>query len=139
MAYFAETQDTDSQDTSPFVSVSMTSQTETPDQVQSPQQMQSPLSSLNSPYTLRLQSNRFHDDRTPFTPEEIKKLLERDLYGRLTEVNKSIAEFLFPDTAFGFPVNHQFLKNFYNSFLFGSGELDQANKSDEKSTATFLN
>jgi hypothetical protein len=134
-------------DNSPFVSVSVSSQTESPDQ------MQSPVLSLNqnmisrdirgmakiTPYTLRLQSNRFFDDRSAYSQDEIKKLLMRDLMDRITEANQSLAEFMFPDTVFGFPVNHHFLKNFYNSFLSASGALDPANFVDEESTAIFLN
>ena len=150
MAYFTETQATGSQDdNSPFLSLSLTSQTDTPDQMQSQisldQNMLSrdirgmPAISQISPYTLRLQSNRFYDDLTPLTRAEIQNLLNRDLSNCVTEVPKSIAEFMFPDTAFGFPVNNIFLKNFHSSFVSNAGEFDAANFSDEESTAIFLN
>ena len=154
MAYFTETQATGSQDdSSPFLSLSLTgqtSQTDTPDQMQSQisldQNMLSrdirgmPAISQITPYTLRLQSNRFFDDLTPLTRAEIQNLLNRDLSNRVTEVSKSIAEFMFPDTAFGFPINYTFVKNFHSSFLSNAGEFDPLNfRCDEESIAVFLN
>lgn len=140
----------DSQDdASPFVSVSTTDQTETPDELQTPASadalsrdiyLAAKITTPNSPYTLRVQSCRFYDDQSPFFSQEIKDVIKRDLFNRVTEANEGLlAEIMFPDHAFGFPVNTLFIMNFYNSFLSDSGSLDPANFGDEESTVVFLN
>ena len=77
---------------------------------------------------------------TTHTPHsvEIKRLVKRDLLNRVTEIGENLAGIMFPDTAFGFPINDQFVQNFYGSFLSTCG-VDSANFDDEISTATFLN
>jgi Fungal protein kinase len=138
-------------DSSPFETVSV--ETETQDS-----QNQTSLTSLHmdvsstdidgsakgaqpcSPYVLRVQSNRFPDNQSIYESEELKNLLKRDLLNRVTLTRGiKLAEFLFPDSVFGFPINIQFAKNFYNSFLSNEGDLDPNNFSDEESTAVFLN
>lgn len=120
----------DSQDASPFVSVteSMTDQTETPVSI----------TTENATYALRIQSNRFHDDNTLYSSHQLKKLIKRDLSNRVAQIGADIAGIMFPDTAFGFPINDQFLHNFYESFLSSEG-FDPANFNDEERTAAFLN
>jgi hypothetical protein len=142
--YIIDNQD----DISPFVSVG-----NTPDNIQSPAPASASSLNLNmlsgefakdatpkSPYVLRLQSNRLHDNRSSISSDELKLLLKRDLNDRLTEMKPNLlAESLFPDEAFGFPVNEKFIENFYNSFLTNAGDLNEANFQNEDYAATFLN
>jgi hypothetical protein len=137
--YSGDSQD----DISPFISVS--DQTDTPDKIQTPATVSIPVS-LNgaapkSPYTLRIQSNHFYDDQSAHTAEEIKSLIQHDLFGRITQMKEGLlVESMFPDEAFGFPVNEKFVENFYGSFLSESGGLDKANfKNDGETTEIFLN
>jgi hypothetical protein len=138
--------DVDSCDSSPFVTVSMTNQTETRvsssmlsgDRDFDGQTAKGAAAKIPS-YTLRIQSNRFHDDDSIYSAHEIKKLLKQDLFNRVTEIGDNLAGVMFPDTAFGFPINDQFVENFYGSFLSDSGGLDSANFEDEISTAIYLN
>jgi len=92
-----------------------------------------------APYTLRIQSNRLFDDNSTYTATDIKKLLDRDLFNRVTEMGENLPGILFPDIAFGFSINDQFIDRFHGSFLSKQGNFDLANFKDEISTATFLN
>jgi Fungal protein kinase len=95
--------------------------------------------SQSSQYQHRAQSSRFCDDKESYNVQEINKLLAQDLIGRKTLVGESIAGILFPDTAFGFPVNDQFIHNFVDLFLTGAGILPCGNFGSEKTTCIFLN
>jgi hypothetical protein len=90
-------------------------------------------------YAVRIQSSRFSDDNSLILAPDMKRLLERDMEGRTTEVGDGIAADLFSDGAFGFPINDQFVKNFCNSFISTSKVFDAANFKTESSTAAFLN
>ena len=91
-----------------------------------------------SKYEYRVQSSCFCDDED-YDVKEIDELLVRNLDGRITQVGERLAGTLFPDTAFGFPINDQFLSNFFGSFLSTAGLLDSTNFADDKTTCTFLN
>jgi hypothetical protein len=110
-------------------------------QTGTPNDMQTPVSSLrNSPISIRLQSQRFQDDKSPFESDQIKKLSKNDLSKRVVEVRPEIlAEELFPDHAFGFPINNKFARYFHGSFLSKSGSLQKKDFDKEEKTATFLN
>ena len=101
-------------DTSPFVTISMTDQTETtessPNILSEDTNRTAEDATKNAPYTIRIQSNRFHDDNSAYSSHEIKKLIRRDLFNRVTEVGENLAGIMFPDTAFGFPINDQFVR-----------------------------
>jgi hypothetical protein len=58
---------------------------------------------------------------------------------RVTQVSEILATNLFPDTAFGFPINDQFLSNFFGSFLSSAGLLIPTNFATKKFTCVFLN
>lgn len=90
-------------------------------------------------YTLRIQSNHLFYDNSAYTASDIKKLLDRDLVNRVTEMGENLPGILFPDIAFGFSINDQFIDRFHGSFLSEEGNFDLANFNDEISTATFLN
>lgn len=98
-----------------------------------------PEDGAKSVYPIRIQSFRLHDDKGDYSSHELKKLVRRDLMNRVTEIGESLAGTMFPDTAFGFPINDQFVENFYGSFLSNSGNLDPANLYNDANTATFLN
>jgi hypothetical protein len=94
---------------------------------------------LNSNYEIRTQSTRFFDDMDSYNIGEINKLLRGDLIGRTLEVTDRVAEALFPDEAFGFPINSSFISNFQGSFLNASGYLDPKNLRTDKTTSAFFN
>jgi hypothetical protein len=71
--------------------------------------------------------------------KEIDTLVLRNLNEHVTQVSEILATNLFPDTAFGFPINDQFLSNFFKSFLSSAGLLIPMNFSTEESTCIFLN
>lgn len=124
--------DTNSQNASPFVTVNNTNESE--------RVKKTTLQPLpHSQYTVRTQSSYFHDDESVFTAQDLDQHLVDDLASRVTMVGESLAGHIFPDTAFGFPINDQFVGNFYGSFLSPGGILDKQNIQDEKTTAVFLN
>ena len=90
-------------------------------------------------YAVRIQSGRFHDDDSWVGAVEMNRLLTNDLVGRITEVGDGIAADLFPDEAFGFPINDQFVKNFCGSFISSGKLFDPDNFETEQKTAIFLN
>jgi protein kinase-like protein len=90
-------------------------------------------------YEIRTQSSYFHDDTTVFSAAQLIQLLKNDLTDRVTQVGDNIAGIMFPDSVFGFPINDQFMENFYGSFLTSGGILDPKNFYDDKTTAVFLN
>ena len=92
-----------------------------------------------SKYKYHVQSSRFCKDNNYYDEKEIDALALRNLDGRVTQVNKILATTLFPDTAFGFPINDQFLPNFFRSFLSSTGLLDPVDFASEASTCAFLN
>jgi hypothetical protein len=94
---------------------------------------------LSSQFAIRTQSGYLHDDGSVFDAQRVNELLANDLTNRITRVGESIAGILFPDVAFGFPINDQFVGNFYGSFLSSGGILNSENFYDDKSTAVFLN
>ena len=96
---------------------------------------------VNTPcqYEIRTQSSYFHDDTTVFSAAQLVELLKNDLTNRVTQVGDNIAGIMFPDSVFGFPINDQFMENFYGSFLTSGGILDPKNFHDDKTTAVFLN
>lgn len=79
------------------------------------------------------------DDNTVSEAHEINKLLSCDLQNRIVQVGSIIAENLFPDTKFGFPINAQFLYSSCGSFLSNGGIIDPSNFVDEPTTSAFLN
>ena len=90
-------------------------------------------------YAIRTQSSYLHDDRSVFEAHQINQLLANDLTNRVTQVGENLAGLLFPDIAFGFPINDQFVAEFHGSFISPGGILDQQNFHDDNSTAVFLN
>jgi hypothetical protein len=99
--------------------------------------------SLSSPapcrYVIRTQSSYLHDDESICDAHHLNRLLGQDLKNRIAQVGESIAEELFPDDAFGFPINDRFVRNFKGSFISTGGILDPKNFYDDNSTAVFLN
>ena len=93
----------------------------------------------SSNYEYRTQSRRFHNDDYQYDIDAINKLLRHDLIGRTVEVTDRIAEALFPDEAFGFPINSSFISNFHGSFLNDNGYLDVTNFRTDTQTSSFLN
>lgn len=109
--------DTNSQNTSPFVTVNNTNE--------SKRVKKTTLQPLpHSQYTVQTQSSYFHDDESVFTAQDLDQHLVDDLANRVTMVGESLAGHIFPDTAFSFPINNQFVGNFYGSFLSPGGILD---------------
>ena len=90
-------------------------------------------------YILRTQSSRLCDDTSTSNVSEIDSLLQRDIQDRIVEVGDGISADLFPDEAFGFPINDQFVKNFCGSVISSSKLVDTGNFKNEEMTATFLN
>ena len=66
-----------------------------------------------SKYKYCVQSSCFCEDNDHYNEKEIDALVLHNLDGRVTQVNEILATTLFPDTAFGFPINDQFLSNFF--------------------------
>lgn len=93
----------------------------------------------SSTYKIRLQSNRFPDDVSDIDPVKLNGQISQDLEDRFTEVADTVAAAIFPDTAFGFPITEDFVKNFHGAFLTQAGYLDPTNFYDDKTTAIFLN
>ena len=60
---------------------------------------------LHTKYTIWTQSSHLHDDTSIVRVAELKTLLECDVQDRMIEVGDGIAADLFPDEAFGFPIN----------------------------------
>jgi hypothetical protein len=96
-------------------------------------------SELPAKYKYRVQSSRFCEDGDHYNEKEIDTLVLRNLDEHVTQVSEILAANLFPDTAFGFPINDQFLSNFFGSFLSSAGLLIPMNFATEKSTCVFLN
>jgi Fungal protein kinase len=90
-------------------------------------------------YAIRTQSSYLHDDESTFHAHDINRLLAHDLTNRITQVGESIAGLMFPDSAFGFPINDQFVGNFYGSFVSPGGILDPQDFPNDSTTAVFLN
>lgn len=90
-------------------------------------------------YEYRVQSSRFCEDNFHYDDKEIDALVVRNMGGRVTQVGERLAAALFPDTAFGFPINDDFLLNFFGSFLSSIGLLGPGNFASERSTCVFLN
>jgi hypothetical protein len=97
------------------------------------------IANLPNLYSIRTQSSRFHDDDAQLTVDELNDLLERDVQGRIMRVGDSIAAELFPDEAFNFPINDQFVNNFCGTFINAGKLLDTKKFGTEKKTANFLN
>ena len=93
---------------------------------------------LSSNYEIRTQSTRFFDN-DHYDVDVINKHLRADLIGRTLEVTDRLAEALFPDEAFSFPINSGFLSNFQGSFLNTSGYLKPSNFAKDTSTSDFFN
>ena len=89
--------------------------------------------------SIRTQSSYLHDDGSVFEAQQLNQLLAKDLNNRITEVGENLAGVMFPDVAFSFPINDQFVENFYGSFISSGGILDENNFQDDHSTAVFLN
>jgi len=94
---------------------------------------------LSSNYEMHTQSTRFFNDKGHYDIDELNRLLRGDVIGRTIKVTDTVAEELFPDDTFGFPINMRFIRNFHGSFLNPSGFLDLANFSNDRSTSKFLN
>ena len=92
-----------------------------------------------SKYKYHVQSSHFCKDNDHYDEKKIDALVLRNLDGHVTQVNKILATILFPDTAFGFPINDQFFSNIFWSFLSSTGLLDPADFASEASTCMFLN
>jgi hypothetical protein len=90
-------------------------------------------------YELRTQSNLVTDEIFDFRQHDINRLLVRDLAGRTMRASDAFVESLFPDTAFGFPINNEFMKTFRGSLLTANDEIDSGNFESESSTSNFLN
>jgi len=95
--------------------------------------------SFHDRYQIRTQSSYFHDDDSAFSAHQLNQHLAHDLRDRVTQVGENLAGLIFPDVAFGFPINDQFVGNFYGSFISPGGILNPVNFNDDSSTAVFLN
>jgi hypothetical protein len=107
--------------------------------VANPEQVKTPLCDNHPFYATRIQSHRFHDDNSIIPSRDLYNLLERDLDRRVITVNSYIADTLFPDRAFGFPITASFVMNFTSAFVSPDASLNKANFSSETATTTFLN
>jgi hypothetical protein len=96
-------------------------------------------SDIHPHYELRTQSNLVTSELFDFRQEEINQLLFRDLKGRATQVSDAFVETLFPDTAFGFPINNLFIRNFRGSLISTNDCIDICHFQNESSTSNFLN
>ena len=85
------------------------------------------------------QSNLFCCDDGIFQAREIDIVLGRDLIDRVTDAGENFAGTLFPDVAFGFPINDQFIQNCYGPLLSPFGLLNIKYFHDDRSTCLFLN
>ena len=94
---------------------------------------------LSSNYEFRTQSNRFFNDDDQYDVDVINRHLREDLINRTLKVTDRLAEDLFPDEAFGFPINSRFVKNFQGSFLNASGYLDPRNFRNDTTTSALFN
>jgi protein kinase-like protein len=90
-------------------------------------------------YVLRTQSSHLYDDNTLVDVSKVHGFLKCDLHDRIMEVGDGFAAELFPDEAFGFPINDHFVKNFCGTFISLGKLFDPSNFVDESGTATFLN
>ena len=90
-------------------------------------------------HILRTQSSHLHDDITEVNLSGLNDLLQCDAQHRIMEVGGSITADLFPDEAFGFPINDQFVKNFCNSFISPGKLFDTSNFRNEIEITKFLN
>lgn len=102
-------------------------------------QSQSFHSSFHTQYELRTQSNLVTDAVFDFQGDEINQLLGRDLQGRVMRVSDAFVESLFPDSAFGFPINNLFIKNFRGTLITANDCIDMTRFRSESSTTSFLN
>jgi len=93
----------------------------------------------SGPYEYRVQSHLFSNDHESFDGDVIQKLLSSDLSRRTTQASERLASVLFPDTAFGFPINEMFIKKFHGVFLTNAGLIDSSNFSTELKSSIFLN
>ncbi len=93
----------------------------------------------SGPYEYRVQSHLFSDDHESFDGDVIQKLLSSDLSRRTTQASERLASVLFPDTAFGFPINEMFIEKFHGVFLTNAGLIDSSNFSTELKSSIFLN
>jgi hypothetical protein len=96
-------------------------------------------SELPAKYEYHVQSSCFCEDDNHYDEKEIDTLVLRNPHERVTQVGEILAANLFSDTAFGFPINDQFLSNFFGSFLSSAGLFIPTNFATEKSTCVFLN
>jgi hypothetical protein len=96
-------------------------------------------SAPNPLIALRIQSGRLYDDESLVGAEDMKDLLSKDLQDRVTEVGEALASDLFPDEAFGFPINDQFVKNFCGSFISTGRTIVASNFTNEVHLNVFLN
>lgn len=94
---------------------------------------------LPLPFVSRIQSHRLYDDSSTIPIERLAQILDRDLDRRIIQVSTYIADTLFPDEAFGFPLTASFAMNFTSAFLSQDGGLNASNFANDKRTATFLN
>lgn len=90
-------------------------------------------------FAVRIQSSRLYDDDSFVGIPEMNRLLHNDLLNRVSEVGDGIAADLFPDEAFGFPINDQFVKNFCGSFISTGKLIDPDNFKTETESSIFLN
>jgi hypothetical protein len=90
-------------------------------------------------YEYRVQSSLFCNDQGCYNVAHINKLLERDIENRACEVGENIAEILFPDSAFGFAINSQFIQIFRGMFVNKAGLFDTDNFANETRMSAFLN
>ena len=96
-------------------------------------------SKQTSNYETRIQSAQL-GGAIPLPKErDLKFFLQRDLADRLCEAGDNLVFKLFPDHAFGFPINEEFAENFHGIFLTSAGTINKANFKTETLTTNFLN
>ena len=92
-----------------------------------------------SKYEVRIQSNQL-DGAMSLKGCDMVNALRRDLAHRICEAGDNLVFNIFPDEAFGFPINEKFGQNFHGVFLTSGGTIDKTNfKGGEKKVASFLN
>lgn len=98
-------------------------------------------SAKSSRYEYRTQSSHFIDDGDPNDTPGLNGLLIQDIDGRGVIVTENwLGDILFPDDAFGFPINPKFIgEHFQGKFLNDSNLIDPDNFADESRTSVFLN